>query len=522
MTERRIAGVPEGSHLLLRASGRAIRPLVARVVGAACLLVLLAAAPAAAEEVIVDDPTIVGAPENVTTFTGVGWEDDLLRAYAQGDGNAEVDGAQWDASLSGGTYRVDAWVPREHAGAVVKYTIGYNGGEKEVRLGQPDFSDAWVTLGTFNIDGPQASVRSTDAGGTAGSEIAWDAIRWTRVDPAPSPDPSSNPQIVDDPTILGPAGLVNTFVGIGWDGDLLSTHAQGEGGTEYNAAEWDAALEGGSYQVDAWIPRGHADTVVNYTVRHRGGETVVPVDQSSYKAAWVPLGTFDVDGPQGSVRATDAGGTPGSEIAWDAIRWTRIDSPAPPGDTPPGDTSPGPTPANPASLAPPGGDRDGDSLPDALDRCPLQPRGALDSNGDGCPGPIRFVARQLRSHRMLAATQLLTRRNGPVVAFRIENISIGRPKGTSVELRCSPCLLRRGGSGHSHKAKHSVVRKTGSMSVRRLLKAQLRSGSMVEVLVTHPSWIGRYYSFEFGRTTFTRRDACLVPGSNRPRPCKTV
>ncbi|MEA2398776.1 MAG: hypothetical protein QOK25_2332 [Thermoleophilaceae bacterium] len=490
MTERRIAGLPIWRRL-------------ARAATIACLLLLVGAAPAAAEQVIVDDPAIAGPTAKVTTFTGVGWDNDLLRAYAQGDGKPQVNGAKWDASVSGGTYRIDAWVPRQHAGTVLKYTIAYSGGTREVRLNQPDFKDGWVALGTFRLDGPKASVSSTDASGTAGTELAWDAIRWTKVDPPPPPDPNSARQVVDDPTILGPAGPVVTFVGIGWDGDLFSTHAQ-DASHSSNAADWVATLKGARYRVDAWIPREHTNSVVTYAVQHRGGPTNVPIDQRNYRDVWVTLGTYDFDGPQASVRATDASGTVGSELAWDAIRWTRI-------DPPPANTSPPPAP-DPGTVVPPGGDQDGDSIPDALDKCPLQPAGALDSNGDGCPGPFLFVARQHRT--MLAATQLLARRGGPLVAFRIEDLSIGRPKGTTVDLRCSPCLLRKGGRNHK------VVKRTGSMSPHKLLKAQMRSGSIIEILVTHPTWIGRDYRFVFHGKNISRHDSCLVPPSTSPGACK--
>jgi uncharacterized protein YraI/lysophospholipase L1-like esterase len=151
---------------------------------AACLATAaaLVAAPglAMADQVILDDPQTSGPSQNVTPFTGVGWDGDLLRTYAEGEGQAEVNGAAWTANLAGGSYNVEAFVPSQHAVTTVKYTVAHGGGQTTVAVQQNDYNDVWVSLGTYGFGAGQAAVRSTDAGGVRGHEMAWDAVRWTQ------------------------------------------------------------------------------------------------------------------------------------------------------------------------------------------------------------------------------------------------------------------------------------------------------------------------------------------------------
>ncbi|HEX8054932.1 MAG TPA: hypothetical protein VF517_18255, partial [Thermoleophilaceae bacterium] len=377
-----------------------------QVVGLLVCVLALAWAPAArAEQAIDDDPTVSGPSNTVETVIGAGWEGDLLRTLAEGQGREEVNGAEWNAPLSGGTYEVSVWIPRGYGGTYVRYLIAHKGGVSEVRLRQAAHEDVWVTLGTFEIDGPTATVRSTDAGGIAGQSMVWDAVRWTKVDPAVStPDPAADEHLVDDPVIIGPAEYVTTFVGVGYDGDLLRTYAEGSDHRQINGAEWRTPLTSGRFRVQVYIPSEHGEGPVRYFVPHVGGEREILIDQSGYSNVWVDLGEFDLAGPEGVVRSTDATGTRGNEVAWDAVRWVRVPSaPQAPATDPggaPSSDQPGsdqPQTGPPATANSDGAaDPDGDGVPNVLDACDGEHRGALDSNGDGCPGPTKVLARQTR------------------------------------------------------------------------------------------------------------------------------
>jgi hypothetical protein len=67
------------------------------------------------------------------------------------------------------------------ATCVTNYYVRWNGGQTVGAINQNAYYDQWVTLGTYTINGPQASVRSNDSTGTRGCEIGWDAIRWVKV-----------------------------------------------------------------------------------------------------------------------------------------------------------------------------------------------------------------------------------------------------------------------------------------------------------------------------------------------------
>lgn len=122
----------------------------------------------------------------------------------------------------------------------------------------------------------------------------------------------------------GFAGAKPVGLGQGGGGLYLPTTA----GAAANTGTWTAALpEPGDYQVSVYVPRVHATTQnAVYTVVHAGGETVVRKAQKPYSDQWVPLGRFRF-GAEGRVRLTDATGEAPAlrrEIAFDAVRWTRM------------------------------------------------------------------------------------------------------------------------------------------------------------------------------------------------------
>lgn len=122
----------------------------------------------------------------------------------------------------------------------------------------------------------------------------------------------------------GFAGAKPVGLGHGGGGLFLPT----TDGAAANTGTWTAALpEPGDYQVSVYVPRVHATTQnAAYTVVHAAGETVVRKAQKPYSDQWVPLGRFRF-GAEGRVRLTDATGEAPAlrrEIAFDAVRWTRM------------------------------------------------------------------------------------------------------------------------------------------------------------------------------------------------------
>ena len=277
---------------------------------------------------LVDDPSFWGPSQYIVSFSGVGWDGDMFRTWAEGDGYSAVNGAEWVSDISGGRYRVEVFIPRSHAVARVNYYIRHNGGQSVVSVDQSRYFDQWVSLGVYDINGPRASVGSNDASGTRATEIGWDAVRWVKTaDPVsqpPPPQPQPEASVVDDPSFWGPSQYIARFTGLGWDGDMYRTWTEGADHAAVNGAEWVGNISGGRYRVEVFIPRSHAVATVKYYVRHNGGQSVVSVDQSRYFDQWVSLGVYDINGPRASVGSNDATGVRAQEIGWDAVRWVRV------------------------------------------------------------------------------------------------------------------------------------------------------------------------------------------------------
>jgi hypothetical protein len=131
----------------------------------------------------VDEPQVSGPGDDVVRFVGIGFRDDLLRTYAQGDGATTVNSATWTAPIDAGTYDVAAYIAREHGAAAVSYDVRAAGGVVTVPINQSSFQDTWVPLGRFTFGPGGAVVTSDDATSHIGDEIDWDALRFTQVPP---------------------------------------------------------------------------------------------------------------------------------------------------------------------------------------------------------------------------------------------------------------------------------------------------------------------------------------------------
>ncbi len=98
-----------------------------------------------------------------------------------------------------------------------------------------------------------------------------------------------------------------------------------------------------------------------------------------------------------------------------------------------------------------------------------------------------------------------------VSALRVERLAVRAPDGVSVRLAC------RGRDCPYHRK--TVAPKESPLRFKRL-ERRLRSGTVIEVFVTKPGTIGKYTRFRVRRGKRPARvDACLLPGSSRPREC---
>ncbi len=91
--------------------------------------------------------------------------------------------AVWTPNLpKAGFYNVSAYVPYSQAEAA-KYIISSSNGIKQVTVNQKNYTDSWVSLGTYKFDlGKTGFVRLGDASSISGQAIIFDAVKWSYVD----------------------------------------------------------------------------------------------------------------------------------------------------------------------------------------------------------------------------------------------------------------------------------------------------------------------------------------------------
>ncbi len=99
-------------------------------------------------------------------------------------------------------------------------------------------------------------------------------------------------------------------------------------------ARWDPRLtESGWYELGAFVPGKHATTLRArfkiHGVRGRSGETLAVVPQDLLFNLWTPLGVYYFDVTAGAttgvVFLNDLTGETGREIAFDAVRWRKVE-----------------------------------------------------------------------------------------------------------------------------------------------------------------------------------------------------
>jgi GH25 family lysozyme M1 (1,4-beta-N-acetylmuramidase) len=137
----------------------------------------------------------------------------------------------------------------------------------------------------------------------------------------------------------GPDQFLRPVTGSGEGGDLLWTHTTADD-VATNFAKWTLYFaEAGRYRVEAYTAREHARSRrARYVIEADGATTSVVLDQSAVDG-WQSLGehTFAARGGQSIVLGDNTGeaGADDVELAFDAVRLTRLD--APPDDDGDGD-----------------------------------------------------------------------------------------------------------------------------------------------------------------------------------------
>ena len=95
---------------------------------------------------------------------------------------------------------------------------------------------------------------------------------------------------------------------------------------------------------------------------------------------------------------------------------------------------------------------------------------------------------------------------------RIRRLSVRAPSGTHITVRCR-------GRRCPYRTASAPARAGRSVRFRRLQR-RFRAGTLVEILVSHPTKIGKYTGFRVRRGRSPRRkDLCLVPGARRGSEC---
>ena len=77
-------------------------------------------------------------------------------------------------------YVVETYVPSSHATATGIYQVNSSTGWVTATVDQGNYSDQWVSLGTFSLTPSSAMVRMGDYTGTQGQHISFDAMRFTQ------------------------------------------------------------------------------------------------------------------------------------------------------------------------------------------------------------------------------------------------------------------------------------------------------------------------------------------------------
>ena len=133
-----------------------------------------------------------GGSMNYTYTSASGWPDNWAR---------------WRLTFAkAAKYRVDVWIPAQHAGATVTYKIKHGGVVSTAKVNQKIYSDQWVKLGDWDFKADcDEWVVLEDSQGVKGIQMGVDAIRVTPTSQPPACPAScgDNNPCTDDSCVNG-------------------------------------------------------------------------------------------------------------------------------------------------------------------------------------------------------------------------------------------------------------------------------------------------------------------------------
>jgi PKD repeat protein len=142
------------------------------------------------------------------------------------------------------------------------------------------------------------------------------------------------------------------------------------------------------------------------------------------------------------------------------------------------------------------------------------------------PAPERTVTTESAGPHLMSPFPIV-RMTGRILrrGSKLRRLTISAPTGATVLVSCRgrSCPVGRQsrvvkvGTRSESRSVAQIVR------LRRFERKLLRSGTVIKILVTKPSTIGKYTRFKIrSRKAPTRSDRCLMPGSSKPVDCPTA
>jgi hypothetical protein len=127
--------------------------------------------------------------------------------------------------------------------------------------------------------------------------------------------------------------------------------------------------------------------------------------------------------------------------------------------------------------------------------------------GPGGPAPDPAAAPLLSPFPVVAIAGRLTRRGA-----RFTKLAVRGPAGSSVRVRCK-------GRGCPKRTGRRTIGRKGSVRLRRF-QTVLRHGTLLELVIAKPGYVGKFTSFQIRRRRPPlRTDSCVQPGATTPSPC---
>ncbi|MEO0099795.1 MAG: FlgD immunoglobulin-like domain containing protein [candidate division WOR-3 bacterium] len=236
----------------------------------------------------------------------IGYQGHMWWTYTNPSTTQDTCYAIWRPVLpQSGNYEVFAYIPSNYANATsARYKIYYSGGSQTVIIDQSQYSDVWVSLGTYPFSaGSSGYVRLGDATGVAGQWLGFDAVKWSyrNVRDVGCTDIYAPSGTIDSGTTITPQARVYNY------GNTTESYSvRMKVGTFYNQTVSVSNHSPGTYQTvnfpsySAW-PRG-THTVscstelaadMNRGNDKRAGSVSVRVSDVGVVSILAPSGTID-------------------------------------------------------------------------------------------------------------------------------------------------------------------------------------------------------------------------------------